>query len=297
MTWTPHVHLLVGVMMKEPVCWREVEPADGHRRRTTLHDDLSINARDRPHADTTPRQRGVTRHAHTAGMGELLLIRHAETDFNRQLRFQGHVDAPLNANGLAQAERLAERLADEPVDLVVTSDLLRARQTAEPWVARRGLRPVVDARWREQAFGVLEGLDAPTIRVRHPDLWAAWVRHEADQAPPGGESPQAFFDRVWQALRELAQAHAGARIAVVTHGGALDMVWRGVHGLPLAGARACAIPNTGLNRLRPHAPGAFAILRWADAEHLDGMPVPPIHYPMATPTEPARADTRDATQP
>ncbi len=237
-------------------------------------------------------------------MSELLLIRHAETDFNRQLRFQGHVDAPLNANGLAQAERLAQRLTDEPIDVVVTSDLLRARQTAEPWLRRRGLRPIADPRWREQAFGVLEGLDAPTIRVRHPDLWAAWVRHEADRGPPGGESHREFFDRVWQVLRDLVQAHAGARIAVVTHGGALDMVWRGVHGLPLAGPRACAIPNTGLNRLRPDAPdaapGAYAVLRWADADHLDGMPVPPIHYPTATtgtPAEPAPAGTAAATRP
>ena len=76
-------------------------------------------------------------------MPELLLIRHAETDFNRQLRFQGHLDAPLNANGLAQAARLAERLADEPIDLIVASDLQRALQTAEPLAARRrlALRP------------------------------------------------------------------------------------------------------------------------------------------------------------
>jgi probable phosphoglycerate mutase len=228
-------------------------------------------------------------------MGELLLIRHAETDFNRQLRFQGHVDAPLNANGLAQAERLAERLADEPIDLLVTSDLLRARQTAAPWAARRGLRPMADARWREQAFGVLEGLDAPTIRARHPALWAAWVRHEADHAPPGGESHREFFDRIWQALREWTATHPGARIAVVTHGGALDMIWRGVHGLPLAGPRTCAIPNTGLNRLQPGAgPGDFVILRWADAGHLDGMPVPPIHYPTAAAVDPDRAGTAGA---
>lgn len=235
-------------------------------------------------------------------MSELLLIRHGETDYNRQLRFQGHVDAPLNANGLAQAARLADRLAEEPVDLLVTSDLLRARQTAAPWAARRGLRALTDARWREQAFGVLEGLDAPTIRARHPALWAAWLRHEADQAPPGGESQRDFFDRVWQALRELVEAHRGARIAVVTHGGALDMVWRGVHGLPLAGPRACAIPNTGLNRVRPGAPGSaprdFVVLRWADAEHLAGMPIAPIHYPThLTTAEAAQASPPAATTP
>lgn len=216
-------------------------------------------------------------------MVELLLIRHAETDFNRQLRFQGHVDAPLNANGLAQAERLALRLAAEPIDLVVTSDLLRARQTAAPLLTLRGLHATADVGWREQAFGVLEGLDAPTIRERFPGLWAAWARHDAAHAPPGGESNQAFFDRIWAALRTLAAAHAGARIAVVTHGGVLDMVWRGVHGLPAAGPRACAIPNTGLNRVRAgqDRAGGFEILRWADDAHLADMDLPPVTYPTA----------------
>lgn len=215
-------------------------------------------------------------------MPELLLIRHAETDFNRQLRFQGHLDAPLNANGLAQAARLAERLADEPIDLIVASDLQRALQTAEPLAARRRLALRPDARWREQAFGTLEGLDVPTVRATMPELWARVVRQDPDDAPPGGEPRRAFFDRVWGALRELAQAHRGARIAVVTHGGVLDMVWRGVSGQPLTIARSCEIPNTGVNVLRPadEAAGGFVILRWADAAHLDGMAVPPIHYPV-----------------
>lgn len=201
-------------------------------------------------------------------MTELLLIRHGETDFNRQLRFQGHVDVPLNETGLAQARRLAERLADEPLDLVVSSDLQRARATAEPLLRRRGAAAQLDPLWREQAFGVLEGLEVPSVRLTHPDLWAAWSRHDADQAPPGGESNRLFHARVMQALRELAAAHAQANaIAVFTHGGVLDMVWREAHGLPLAGPRECAIPNTGINRLRWDGT-RLEILQWADAAHL-----------------------------
>lgn len=200
-------------------------------------------------------------------MTELLLIRHGETDWNRELRFQGQSDTTLNASGVAQAERLAERLADEPVDLVVTSDLARARQTAAPWLARRRLHAEPSAAWREQHFGVLEGLDAASIQARHPDLWAMWLRHEADSAPPGGESTRSFHGRVLAALDELTRAHAGARIAVITHGGVLDMLWRTVHGQPLSGARTCAIPNTGLNRLR-WAGGGLKIVQWADDAHL-----------------------------
>lgn len=202
-------------------------------------------------------------------MTELLLIRHGETDFNRQLRFQGHVDVPLNETGLAQARRLAERLADEPLDAVVSSDLQRARATAEPLLQRRGASARFDPLWREQAFGVLEGLEVPSVRLSHPDLWAAWSRHDADQAPPGGESNRRFHARVMQALRGLAAAHAPAKaIVVFTHGGVLDMVWREAHGLPLAGPRECAIPNTGINRLRWDGT-RLEILQWADAAHLE----------------------------
>jgi 2,3-bisphosphoglycerate-dependent phosphoglycerate mutase len=200
-------------------------------------------------------------------MTDLLLIRHGQTDFNRELRFQGHVDAPLNATGHAQAARLAARLADEDLDVVVSSDLLRARDTAAPLLARRPLPSRLDPAWREQAFGELEGLIVSEVPARHPTLWAAWSRHEADSAPPGGESYRAFHARVMTALNALAEAHAGARIAVFTHGGALDMVWRDLHGLPLAGPRQCEIPNTGVNRLR-WASGRLELLQWADTAHL-----------------------------
>ena len=76
------------------------------------------------------------------------------------------------------------------------------------------------------------------------------------------------------AVRELARAHAGARLAVVTHGGVLDMLWRSAHGLPLDGLRACEIPNTGLNRLR-WVGGELQVEIWADAEHLAGPPEQP----------------------
>jgi len=223
---------------------------------------------------------------------ELLLIRHAETDLNRQLRFQGHIDVPLNATGQAQAERLARRLADEPIDRLVVSDLQRARETAAPLARLHGLALAPDRRWREQAFGVLEGLNGADIRARHPTLWDAWTRHEADHAPPGGESNRAFHDRVWSGLAELVAAYPDERIVLVTHGGVLDMVWRGLHGLGPSGARSCEIPNTGLNRLRHTSAGAgqgpvpMELLLWGDAAHLADMAEAPVSYPTA-PLRPA----------
>lgn len=214
-------------------------------------------------------------------MTDLIFIRHGETDFNREQRFQGHVDVPLNAAGHEQARRLATALADERFDLLVSSDLRRARETAAPLELRHATRAITQAALREQCFGVLEGLDVTGIKARHPALWAQWLRHDADFGLPDGESVRQFHTRVLATVRELATEHAGKTLLVVTHGGVLDMLWRTVHGLALHGARACAIPNTGVNRLRWRG-GTLDIVRWADDRHLAGLPDQPATAP---PTE------------
>jgi probable phosphoglycerate mutase len=208
-------------------------------------------------------------------MTELLFIRHGETDWNRQQRFQGQIDVPLNALGQAQAQRVGLRLAADRHDALYTSDLGRARETAAPLAAAWGLAPTPHKGLREQHFGVLEGLDVPTIKARHADLWARWLEHRGDfTLPGGGESLVTFHARVLATVRELAQQHAGQRVAVVTHGGVLDMLWRTARGETIAGLRSCEIPNTGLNRLRWNE-GTLAIEVWGDAVHLADLPAQP----------------------
>jgi 2,3-bisphosphoglycerate-dependent phosphoglycerate mutase len=219
-------------------------------------------------------------------MTELLLIRHGETDWNRQHRFQGQIDVPLNPTGRRQAARLAERLAGDRHDLLLASDLQRAQQTAAPLADAWGLPAAPVPALREQGFGLFEGLEVGTIRAEHAALWQRWLAHEADFALPGGESTRQFSARVLAAVQALAHAHPGRRLAVVTHGGVLDMVWRHARGLPLDGQRACEIPNTGLNRLR-WRDGAWHVELWADAAHL----VDADDQPQATlwPAPPARS--------
>ena len=203
-------------------------------------------------------------------MTDLILIRHGETEFNREGRFQGGIDVPLNEHGRRQAERLAAQLAHERIDALHCSDLLRARQTAAPTAAALGLPMQPDARLREQGFGVLEGLTFAEARERQPAALAVWARHQADSAPPGGETVRAFHDRVVAAVRDIAARHAGQRIAVVTHGGVLDMLWRAAHGLPLDGPRSVPIPNTGLNRFTVDVE-RLEITGWGDDAHLTGL--------------------------
>lgn len=217
-------------------------------------------------------------------MTRLILVRHGETEWNRLLRFQGQVDVPLNATGREQASRVARRLVQEPVQRVVSSDLARARQTAEPLaelLARRGgADPLALPALREQSFGVVDGMGVDEIKREHPAAWNRWVDFDADHAFDGGESTRHFHARVLRGLRELVEQYPGQTLAVVTHGGVLDMVWRTAHALSLHGPRQAHIPNGGVNQVQVHVEDAghrLAVLDWADIAHLEGMPPQPVY--------------------
>ncbi len=213
-------------------------------------------------------------------MTELILIRHGETDWNRELRFQGQIDVPLNATGHEQARRIGLRLAQEDVHTLVCSDLMRAQQTALPVAQNRAgereLQPLLNVALREQSFGVIEGLLVADIKAKFPDEWAQWTLFDADFAFVGGESVRQFHTRVLAAVRALALAYPQQTVAVVTHGGVLDMIYRSAKALPLSGPRQTLIPNAGLNRVRVEGE-AIDILEWADIEHLADMPPQPVY--------------------
>jgi probable phosphoglycerate mutase len=209
-------------------------------------------------------------------MTEVVLIRHGETDWNRELRFQGHVDVALNAVGLEQARRLGARLAGEQAQALYTSDLQRAQQTAQPIEQHLGLARVADAQLREQCFGTVDGMRVDEIQREHPDAWAGWLRFDQDFCMPGGESMRQFHARVIDAIHRLAMDHRGQRVIVVTHGGVLDMVYRTARGLGLGGPRQSEIPNAGLNRVAVDAE-RIEILSWADVQHLADLPPQPVY--------------------
>ena len=209
-------------------------------------------------------------------MTELVLIRHGETDMNRELRFQGQVNVGLNAIGLEQARRLAARMAGEKADAVYVSDLLRARQTAEPIAGELALQPVAESGLREQAFGRVDGMRVDDIQRDHPDAWAGWLRFEEDFAMPDGESTRAFHARVMEAVQRVVAAHPNEKVVVVTHGGVLDMIYRTARSLGLNGPRQSEIPNAGFNRIKVRD-GGIDILTWADTRHLADLPPQPVY--------------------
>jgi 2,3-bisphosphoglycerate-dependent phosphoglycerate mutase len=149
----------------------------------------------------------------------LLLVRHGETDWNRELRIQGSSDTELNATGRAQALELARELADVPLDAVYTSDLGRARETAEIVVADRELEVKLDPDLRERRFGSWEGLTRAEIAERFPDL----EHHD-------GETDDEVRQRILAAVGRIVAAHPGEDVLVVSHGGALNALWHHAFG-------------------------------------------------------------------
>ncbi len=147
----------------------------------------------------------------------LLLVRHGETDWNLDGRWQGWADPPLNDTGRAQAAELAHRLSREPVDAVYSSDLRRALETAEPVAAAHDLRVVADPGLREIDVGAWSGLTRPEIDARFPD-----------GSRPGGETHEQHSARVLAALEQIARAHPGQRVVILAHGGCVRVLQRSV---------------------------------------------------------------------
>lgn len=201
-------------------------------------------------------------------MTRLVLIRHGETEWNREGRIQGHVDIALSQVGIAQAEALAERLAAEPLDALYSSDLQRARATAERIARRTGQRVITDPRLRERHLGVLQAFTRDESARLQPEVYERYRRGEADYVIPGGESARRFFERVIGALAEIAQRLPGARIAVVTHGGVLDAVYRCASGLGPEGSRVVPLLNASLNEF-DYRNGAWRLHAWGDVGHLE----------------------------
>lgn len=198
----------------------------------------------------------------------LWIIRHGETDWNAEGRFQGHVDVALNELGRAQAQQLARRLADEhrraPFAAAWSSDLSRARITAELAITPLGLQIGLEPALRERNFGVLAAQTRAEMEARQPEICAAWKANLTEYVIPGGESHAQFSGRVLDALRALALAHDPGPVLVVTHGGALDCVYRAATGLHLDIRREDPIPNASISRVQVGRDGRFVIERWGE---------------------------------
>ena len=169
---------------------------------------------------------------------QFVIVRHVETVWNREGRIQGNLDSPLTAEGIAQAQALARRLRGGEYDLLVSSDLGRARATAAYIASELGMGVVLEARLQERHYGIFQGLTRGEAKAAHPEVYRRYSEeNNVAFAIPGGESTQAVFKRSVGYLEELAACRPGQRILVVTHGGVIDGLYRHSMGLPHVGSR------------------------------------------------------------
>ena len=198
----------------------------------------------------------------------IVAVRHGETDWNLATRIQGQLDIGLNPTGRWQAERVAQALSDEALDVIYASDLSRAHATAQALAQRTGVPLRTDSGLRERGFGVFEGLTFAEIEQRFPDQARRWRQRDAAFGPAGGETLRVFYDRVVSAVAALAARHRGQHIAVVTHGGVLDALYRAGSRVALDAPRSWQLGNASINRLL-HGEHGFTLVGWGDSFHLE----------------------------
>jgi len=199
----------------------------------------------------------------------ICFVRHGETNWNAERRMQGHIDIPLNANGISQAERLANALirVKHSFDVIYSSDLERALHTANAVARALSLDVQVTPRLRERNVGKLQGLLLAEAPVLLPEIWQRHIARELDHDLGGGESIRTFHQRMQDILELFLNEHRGQSVLAVSHGGSLDMIYRIVTQQALDAERVAVVPNTSLNWIT-HDGSTWSVECWADTSHL-----------------------------
>jgi 2,3-bisphosphoglycerate-dependent phosphoglycerate mutase len=202
----------------------------------------------------------------------VLAIRHGETAWNVDSRVQGKLDIGLNTKGRDQAERLGAALGSsqqlEPITALYSSDLWRAYDTAMSISKATGVPIVSDEGLRERGFGIFEGKTFTEVEAQWPDQALRWRQRDPDFCPEGGESLAMFRDRILSATQALTQRHEGEQIAIVAHGGVMDVLYRAATHQDIQAMRTWELGNAVINRLL-WTPAGFTLIGWNDARHLD----------------------------
>lgn len=206
----------------------------------------------------------------------LVVVRHGVTDWNREGRFQGHLDPPLSEAGLREAQLVAERIAADASlapARVITSSLSRARQTAEAIGATVGVDVEPDARLIEIGQGEWEGRTHAELEVEDGERYRAWRSAAGIRQPPGGEPIESAVERVRSLLTEL-DANDRWPLCLVSHGGTLRIMALELLGLRDGRSLALDVDNASVGVVSAGG-GAWRLERWNDTLHLLG--IEPTH--------------------
>lgn len=200
-------------------------------------------------------------------MFRLLLVRHGETAWNASRRYQGQEDVRLNDAGREQAAAAARRLGSADLQVIYTSDLRRAAETARVIAQPHGLEVHEDARLRELNFGVWQGLTYQQIADQDPRRLARWNADRVNRTPPEGESLAQMAARLREFLDEVRAQHPDDTVTVVSHGGTIRVILCLLLDHPLGAYWQFEVDNTAIAEIEWRSLGPV-VVRWNDAHHL-----------------------------
>lgn len=203
----------------------------------------------------------------------LYLVRHGETDWNRDGRFQGQADAPLSERGREQAALVAERLGRAGIELVVSSDLSRARDTAAAVAAASQSAHILEPAFRELSFGLWQGLRRPEIEARFGDAFGRYLADPEGARPEGGETFGDAMDRVGPAAARLLAERTEERMAWVMHGGSIRALLCTYLDWPPPRRGLYRLDNAGITLLELRPRDGFVSLHYVNDTHHLGGPV------------------------
>ncbi len=203
-------------------------------------------------------------------MGQLLIVRHGETEWNTEGRVQGHTDVALSQRGEAQAQELSRRLRNVTIDAAYSSDLSRAAETARHILADRKVKLNLTPRLRERYHGVFEGLNVDERQTRYPEQFAASLVMDLDFAPEGGENVRQTSARMAPIMDEIKSKHLEETVLIVGHGGSLRAGLVTLMGLPIEANWRFVMHNCGLSIIDTYSDNAVMRL-YNDTSHLSGL--------------------------
>jgi len=202
----------------------------------------------------------------------IVVVRHGVTEWNREGRFQGHLDPPLSEAGVHEARLVADRIANDPSlrpARIVSSSLARARQTAETIGVASGIAVEADARLIEIGQGEWEGRTHAELEVEDGERYRAWREASPIRRPPGGEPIEAAAARVRDALAEVEAAEAWP-VCIVSHGGTLRILAHQLLGLDDGAMIAMDVDNASVGAAL-RIGDRWRLERWNDTLHLLGL--------------------------
>ncbi len=201
----------------------------------------------------------------------LFLVRHGETEHNRQNLALGQEDVPLNETGLRQAEALGRALSGERLTVVYASPLVRASRTAEAIAEPHGLEVVIEGGLIEMDVGEMDGMPLADMREKFPGLIERWLGPEGSNARmPGGERLVDVRERAGAALSVIVKRHEGERVCLVSHNFVILSLLTQLMGLELAGFRRLRHSVAAITRVEWRH-GAPMVVSLNDTCHLAGI--------------------------